>query len=106
MPGINSKQEVVGSQDEEMNMDEVGDAIPEAGGAEASDKADSVAGVLTDAQCAELASKVAAMEAEVDGEEDRCALVFAAWKDQEGEGATGEEINYVLEGLKLSSKIE
>ena len=27
-----------------MNMDEVGDAIPEAGGAEASDKADSVAG--------------------------------------------------------------
>lgn len=124
MPGINSKQEVVGSQDEEMNMDEVGDAIPEAGGAEACDKADSAAGVLTDAQCAELASKlagywrklapklglaeekVAAMEAEVDGEEDRCALVFAAWKDQEGEGATREEINYVLEGLKLSSKIE
>jgi len=125
MPGINSKQEVLGSQDEEMNMDEVGDAIPEAaGGAEAGDKADSAAGVLTDAQCAELASKlaghwrklapklglaeekVAAMEAEVDGEEDRCALVFAAWKDQEGEGATREEINYVLEGLKLSSKIE
>ena len=64
----------------QMNMDEVGDAIPEAGGAEASDKADSVAGidivldvastnletwhvpalgVLTDAQCAELASKLA-----------------------------------------------
>ena len=65
-----------------MNMDEVGDAIPEAGGAEASDKADSAAGidfgffhnffnialrfdnlsavgVLTDAQCAELASKLA-----------------------------------------------
>ena len=50
--------------------------------------------------------QVAAMEAEVDGEEDRCALVFAAWKDQEGEGATREEINYVLEGHKLSSKIE
>merc|ERR1719432_562887 len=79
---------------------------------------------VTDAQCAELASKLAgywrklapklglaeekaaAMEAEADGEEDRCALVFAAWKDQEGEGATREEINYVLEGLKLSSKIE
>ena len=28
-----------------MNMDEVGDAIPEAGGAEASDKADSAAGI-------------------------------------------------------------
>jgi len=124
MPGINSKQDTAGSQEEEMNMDEVGDAIPETGGGDAAEKADPNAGVLTDGQCAELASrlashwrklapklgladeKVAAMEAEVEGEEDRCALVFAAWKDQEGEGATKEEINYVLEGLKLSSKIE
>ena len=30
----------------QMNMDEVGDAIPEAGGADASDKADSSAGII------------------------------------------------------------
>ena len=32
--------------------------------------------------------QVKQIETEVDGDEDRCSLVFAAWKDQEGEGAT------------------
>ena len=60
MPGINSKQDTAGSQEEEvraiplqkqcvdflpqMNMDEVGDAIPETGGTDAVDKADPNAG--------------------------------------------------------------
>ena len=60
MPGINSKQDAAGSQEEEvraipfmsnawtflpqMNMDEVGDAIPETGGADAAEKADPNAG--------------------------------------------------------------
>ena len=60
MPGINSKQDAAGSQEEEvrvihfisnawtflpqMNMDEVGDAIPETGGGDAAEKADPNAG--------------------------------------------------------------
>ena len=105
----------------QMNMDEVGDAIPEAAGGEAGGEEPQL---VTDAHCAELAArlaqhwrrlapklglaeeKVAAMEAEVEGDEDRCALVLAAWKDQEGEGATREEIQYVLGGLKLAAEAE
>ena len=105
----------------QMNMDEVGDAIPESAGGEA---AGEELLLVTDAHCAELAArlaahwrrlapklglaedKVAAMEAEVEGDEDRCALVLAAWKDQEGEGATREEIQYVLGGLKLAAEAE
>ena len=37
---------------------------------------------------------------------DRLTLVLAAWKDQEGEGATQEEMLYILEGLKLQGKVE
>ena len=61
MPGINSKQDALGSQEEEvrvipfksnvwtfflpqMNMDEVGDAIPETGGTDAAEKTDPNAG--------------------------------------------------------------
>jgi hypothetical protein len=108
-----------------MNMDEVGDAIPEAAGApEAAGKAEEGSALVTDAQCQELAARLAShwrklapklglaeekvtqLEAEVEGEAERCDLVLAAWKDLEGEGATKEEILYVLEGLKLSEKVE
>jgi len=121
MPGVAGKEGAASQDTEEMNMDEVGDAIPESAGGEA---AGEELLLVTDAHCAELAArlaahwrrlapklglaedKVAAMEAEVEGDEDRCALVLAAWKDQEGEGATREEIQYVLSGLKLAAEAE
>jgi len=117
MPGLlESKSEGNDSQDNgEMNMDEVGDSIPEP---------KSESSLVTEVQVTELASrlathwrriapklglaeeKVATVEREVQGEEERCHHLLTAWIQQEGEGATHEEIIYVLEGLKLSHLVE
>ena len=42
-----------------------------------------------------------------DGDEEaKCLQLLRVWVEVEGEGATKEEINYILEGLKLVSCIE
>jgi len=121
MPGIVSKTEINDSHDNgEMNMDEVGDAIPDS----SITTTKSESGLVTEAQCSLLAAKLAShwrrlvpklgladekvssVEADSDKEEDRCRMVLAAWRQQEGEGATQEEIIYVLEGLKLAQLVE
>ena len=39
-------------------------------------------------------------------DESKCLQLLKVWVEVEGEGATKEEINYILEGLKLVSCIE
>ena len=42
-----------------------------------------------------------------DGEDEaKCLQLLKVWVEIEGEGATRDEISYILEGLKLSSCIE
>ena len=42
-----------------------------------------------------------------DGDDEaKCLQLLKVWVEVEGEGATKEEINYILEGLKLVSCIE
>ena len=49
--------------------------------------------------------KISEIEKE-NSDEERCLSLLKTWVEIEGEGATRDEIVYVLEGLKLSSEIE
>ena len=39
-------------------------------------------------------------------EKDKCLELIKLWQEMEGEGATKDEIIYILEGLKLASLID
>ena len=104
----------VGSQDGQENGE---------GGQEAQENAEGNAKV-TDEQAAALAEKLAAhwlklapkfgvaddklreIKENVSEEQEKCLELIKLWQEIEGEGATKDEIIYILEGLKLASLID
>lgn len=121
MPGLAASKETVVGENltengaGEMN-DDVGDAIPENTAEVAKE------GKVTDAQVVELAKRLSShwkklapklgitddKMSEISGEEDgeaACLALLQAWVEMEAEGATKEEILYILEGLKLNTVV-
>merc|ERR1719244_974144 len=95
--------------------DDVGDSIPETNNSDN--------GKVTDDQVVELSKRLSShwkklapklgitedkmveISVEEDGEA-ACLALLQAWVEMEADGATKEEIIYILEGLKLSSMVE
>lgn len=50
--------------------------------------------------------KLAEIKAKEESEENKCLELLKQWQEMEGEGATKDEIVYILEGLKLAEFIE
>merc|ERR1719445_2369217 len=50
--------------------------------------------------------KVSQIKAKDSSDEEKCSDLIKLWLEIEGEGATKDEIIYILEGLKLASCIE
>ena len=50
--------------------------------------------------------KLAEIKAKEESEENKCLELLKQWQEMEGEGATKDEIVYILEGLKLAECIE
>ena len=50
--------------------------------------------------------KLKEIKAKDAGDEEKCLELLTLWQEIEGEGATRDEIVYILEGLKLASCIE
>ena len=104
----------VGSQDGQENGE---------GGQEAQENAEGNAKV-TDEQAAALAEKLAThwlklapkfgvaddklreIKENASEEQEKCLELIKLWQEIEGEGATKDEIIYILEGLKLASLID
>ena len=111
----------VGSKDDTSELMEEGDNI---GSGEENGEAGDANGKVTAEQAAQLAAKLAEhwlklapklgvadeklkeIKAKDVGDEEKCSELLTLWQEIEGEGATRDEIVYILEGLKLASCIE
>jgi len=123
MPELGKPMEVTADSAENGDMtddvgNDVGDSIPENVNDSSVDN-----GKVTDNQVVELAKRLSShwkklapklgitedKMTEISGEEDgeaACLALLQAWVEMEADGATKEEIMYILEGLKLSTMVE
>jgi len=116
MPELGKPMEVTAENGD--MTDDVGDSIPENVNDSSVDN-----GKVTDDQVVELAKRLSShwkklapklgitedKMTEISGEEDgeaACLALLQAWVEMEADGATKEEIMYILEGLKLSTIVE
>ena len=129
MPNAVAKDDTVESMEEENgDAEENGEGSQDGqengeGGQEAQENAEGNAKV-TDEQAAALAEKLAAhwlklapkfgvaddklreIKENASEEQEKCLELIKLWQEIEGEGATKDEIIYILEGLKLASLID